>query len=419
MAPPKGYQQMASNENDVMTKERLGRKIDRDIRDLSLMPSSRILRWLVKSSWIVILLQSIYACVNVYLNVVYDWSVCRNVLGIQEGSRPPFLLGTLQFISAFMTGLALNDAIARFKISMTCLLGFKKSLESLRIQLLAGTTDSKLETSVQTLLALAVVLLSKEVAFFTEDFDEPIRSIVKDKFRPCILFSPEVLWTFDRHHWQFLFNDFVTHSWMSDPEGRVMSLYKEMVECWKQLEDLFTVRAPRTSTYIGRLYVQSFFVLVPLMFDDLTTQVMTPFVATMFTGMMELANELADPWDSQCTNSVPLTDTLRYLACPVDTERCDDDHVADGIHWLNRGLSEGSWNSDTPDSKFPRIKHNYPNVGKELNFQLMRTIPDMVNRNSWQEFVRSVSADMDAAQSRGRRMPGYLRQDAYEHGPIF
>lgn len=390
-----------------MNKDRIERKIQRDVRALTTISCRRSMSWLFFATWPVLLFQSSYASINVYLNLRYDWTAHSSLLMLSPGQLP-FLLGTLQFISAFMTGLALNDAVGRFKNSMTSLLGFKNSLESLRTTLLASTSDPGFETAVQTFLAFAVVLLHKEITFFTEDWSHPILEPVCEPYHHSVLLKPEVLWTFSRRHWQFIFQDFLTHSYLLDPGGNVKGLTKEMIDCWKRLEDLFTVRAPRTRHYMTMLSIQLFFFLVPLFNDDVTTQIMTPLVATMFAAMMQLAIEMSDPWDEHGLNSVPLTTTLHYLAMPVETLAGSPECVLHAIQWLNRGLCEGVWTSDSI-IKIPREKHNYPNIGRTITFEFMRTIPEIVNRRHWPEFLNYVGKDMDAAIKRGRRMPVWIR----------
>jgi len=417
----------ADEKDGPMSKERLGRVVSRDVRLLSKFSFTQAVSWIVWVTWPVFLFQSVFACINVYLNAKHGWTVHHNLLMLHDGYRP-YLLATLQLMSAFLTGLAVNDAVVRFKTALSALIGFKNALEGLRTQLLASTEDPKLEVAVQVLLAMAVVLLNKEIAFFTKDYSRPVLEHLSTAHTKSDLFAPEVLWTFTKMHWKFLVQDFLTHSKMSD--SHLQNVFKELVDSWNRLEEMIIVKSPNTRHQLTRAVVQLFFFVVPLFNEDLITQVMVPVVAALFVAMIEFAQELADPWGND-HHSMPLNDMLKYLAWPVDTEGSTEAAVDEAIKWMNKGLrGPAGGNSETVDEKdekdekstakhwetlpgvepkFPRKKRFHPNAGEEITFNGMRTIPQIANRKDWDTFIAAVKDDMKASELRGRDMPVWLR----------
>merc|ERR1712014_479148 len=102
-------------------RARQKRAILRRSRYLTSLSFVDTLKWFLKTTWIIILYQSIYGGLNVYFNVWRGKNIHDDILGLSPGYRP-YLLGTLQFISAFLVGLAVNDAASRYKQAMSALM---------------------------------------------------------------------------------------------------------------------------------------------------------------------------------------------------------------------------------------------------------------------------------------------------------
>merc|ERR1719456_927257 len=56
------------------------------------------------------------------------------------------------------------------------------------------------------------------------------------------------------------------------------------------------VKSPRTSTHLLRAVVNSFLLMIPLCSGSYTTKLATPFIALILVPLMQLSEELEDPF---------------------------------------------------------------------------------------------------------------------------
>lgn len=429
MSSGTAYMRVAPNENsdDIVTdsKQQMERKVMRDVRDLQNMSTATIFWWFVRTSWPVFIYQGILAALIAYYTVDKDWSVHDDVLELKPGARP-YILASLELLIALLTAYVMNESAARFRSSMSALLALKNNGESFRVHMLAFTSDPKLETAVQLFLTWMCVLIRKDIVFYTEDFGKNVFEAVAPEHRPSVLFFPQVLWCFSRRHWEFTVLNFIEHAKLLDPHRKVVSIFDDLIRSWVVIEENLTVKVPRTQIAVMQMAVMLFFFLVPFLYEDTATQVMVPFVSAIFYAMLGLARELNDPWSNRSRSvlsnfcpggktiywsqqhAVPLDDVLALLSAPNATEG-DEFEVQAAVEWLNKGLTEGVWDY-AQDPKIPRPKNNYPNRGETISFEDMRTLPQVCNRKSWRRFCHHEDQDMNAAVSRGRRMPQVLRE---------
>lgn len=252
-----------------------------------------------------------------------------------------------------------------------------------------------------------MLLLAKDIAFNTEDFSQPLGEIVYPGFAESSFVVPEFLWKSNRNHWEYMFFSFITHARLLDPEGSMKKIFGEMIASLKNIEELLKVRAPSTRLAITRVAVQLFFIVIPLFNEDWITQAMVPFVACLFLCMVKLANEISDPWGNDF-HDLPLRLVMMYLSIPEVSET-DAGKTESVVRWLNSGLQCGKWEFNDDDYCIPRPKKQYPQKGQEITFEDVRTISQVMGYKSHESFLKAAGADMDGAESRKRRLPGWLK----------
>jgi hypothetical protein len=201
----------------------------------------------------------------------------------------------------------------------------------------------------------------------------------------------------------------MVHAKMLDKEKACDGYFRDVVNSWKKIEELVMVRTPKTAHTMTRAAVQVFFIVIPVFNEDVVTQVMVPFVAAIFIAMLQLAKELTDPFDESNVHCVPLQDVMFFMAKP-SVMQSESSDVKGAIEWMNRGLTKSEWEFDG-EPKFPRKKNTYPNKGEMINFIDMRNIADIMNMESWDNFIKATNEDMDDAISRNREMPKHLREE--------
>lgn len=393
---------------DVNPRGRIEREANRRIRDLAnlhFFGDRGILWWLIREVGRTLVLYTCYCGLIVSLYIFGHISVPRDILGLQPGFRP-YLVDTLQFLAAFLAGFGVSDAAGRFKSAMAVLVRLKASVEKLRAVLLANTNDPKLRFGVQALICWCMVLLQKQIAFFREDYSVSIGSMIPEEFRDSVLFDPAVLWSFDRPHAEVIFVSFLSEAKLFDGAGQVMQTYKDAVDSWTNIEEMLQVRAPGTKHMLGHVCVSLFLVVLPICNDDLITVILVPFAAGVFFSILQLAHELSDPWGIE-RHDLPLSIVLQFLCMPVWGE--DDVEVASGsLMWLNSGLGQNEW-TWTADHPIPRTKERGASKGKQVNFEDYRSLPMIAGYKTYEGFLQAKKTDMEQAESRGRRMPDYLR----------
>jgi len=398
------YKKLA--DDGTLTKERMLRILDRKVRFMGSLPAGETFRWYVWATWKTFLLQLMLATFNVYMNSVHHWNLHDDALHLPAGYRP-YLLATLNFIAAFLTGLRLNDSVNRYKLAMSALHDMKNSVEGLRTNLCASTIDPKIQTSVQVFIAFMAALIQKSIVYHTEKYDVSILQPVPVAWRESVFFKSEALWAFSRRHWEYLFFTFLQEAKVFDKEGNMWNLYSELRRSWTRIEDMLVVRTPGTSHHLTQAAVQIFFLVIPLFNEDWVTQFMVPFVATIFMAMLQLSSELADPFDDTVTHGVPLAETMQYLSMPLPLEDWSNDEQST-IQWLNEGLRMGMWENKDPEHPIPRVKTIQPHKGETIDFVDMKTIAACFNYKNDEAFLRATRDDLDGAKLRGRKMALYL-----------
>ena len=158
-----------------------------------------------------------------------------------------------------------------------------------------------------------------------------------------------------------------------------------------------------------KIVVLMFLTVMPVFNDDDVTIVLIPVLAAVFMAVLELSNELADPWDCDY-HDVPLRTVMIYLATPQFLEE-DEEQLDAAVAWLNRGLTEDKWDYGRPGDRFaiPRKRLEGTQMGANVDFHDMRSLSKLAGFKSWKVFLEAAEEDMREAEADGRRMPAYLR----------
>jgi len=338
-----------------------------------LFGSEGTLWWTIKSTYTAFLTYSIYsACI-----ITFQYKTGQTVHDLIDlPEKVPSLMATIQFLAAFLTGMAMTEAAARYKSALAAMLEFQNSMDCLATALTSSTSDPKIRIASQCFISWMMVLAQKSIVFFTEDFSDPVAALIDKEIAHCALFEPQVLWAFELPQLHYLFSSFIIGARLWDSrEKTVAQVWNETNGSWKQLYELLTVRTPTTRYTVGKAAVNFFLCLVPIVNEDLASAVMLPIVASMFYAVLNLAKELSDPWGNSL-HDLPLPDVLRYLALPAFKEQ-DQGYVEEAVQWLNKGLKTGDWTHKNGSNPIPRTKATEPNKGETIDFNRMRTLHEV------------------------------------------
>jgi hypothetical protein len=398
-------------DKDQHARQKLLRSIGRRVRSMSSIPTCGrhgTIWWIICSSWKVVFLYSIYGglCIAFW----YKTGVTlHEALGFP--TRPSSISAVIQFLAAFLTGLTMTEAAGRYKAAMASLLEFRDATEALRVSLCSSTGDAKLRVSVNIFISWMMCLFQKSIVFYTEDFSEPLRTFIPIEVGACVLYRPEVLWSFDLVQFQYVFSNFMLQSQLWDrKEKMIEKLWQRMLSAFKVLHELLQVRSPTTKFTVGKIAVNMFLVSIPLVNGDFTSPLILPIVAGMFYCVLTLAKELADPWGDgdDGLHVLPLNEVMKFLSSPMFAET-DMDEINSSVEWLSSGLQNGIWTYSKGKDTIPRHKAADPNKGEIIDFAAMRTLAEVAGFRSWESFLLHQVQDMGTAERNGRRMPVYLR----------
>lgn len=393
--------------SEELSKARLARITDRELRRIHTL---QFWGWDGMLLWFIGTTSSTFAfyasiCGAILILHHYGIKLNEDILGLEPGYRP-FLMQALQFLAAFLVGVGLTDAVTRYKAAMSALTDLSDSVENLRMVLLSSTEDPKFRVAVQVHISWMIVLLRKKIAFFAEDFEQPIGTLIPHAFGDSVLFQPEVLWAFDRAQAEFVFHSFLANAKLLDKEGLVKKGSDEMIRCWKMIASLLMVRSPTTRHVLGRTCVELFLIGIPLFNEDIVTLIVLPFVAAVLVAISHLSTEIAEPWGEDF-HDLPMDDILYFLSVPSWFGK-DQQVAPECVAWLNRGMSDNDW-TWKGDSPVPREKRRGSSKGVVINFEDYRTLAEIDGHETFQELLSSHGRDMNEAEARGRRMPKYLR----------
>jgi hypothetical protein len=323
----------------------------------------------------------------------------------------PYVICTLQFLATFLAGFGLNEAAQRFKSALAALLAFQQSAEELRSLLIGSTDDPKFRFAVQVFITWLVVIMRKTITFFSEDFAHPISELIPAPMRDCVLFCPEVLYSFDRARAELVFDKFLKNARL-DKDSRVETMFNKSMSAFNSITELLVVRSPYTKHLLTRIAVCTFLFVIPFIQEDFITVYLLPPVAAMFIAILQLSGELADPWGDD-DHDLPLKEVMGVLVRPLWFEG-DEEKAAESLRWLNAGLTENRWDhpgEKTPDGYINTIPRNKVEDGSglEVNFKDFRTLSEIAaGLKIWSSFLDSTTKDMDRSRSHGHRMPDYL-----------
>jgi len=304
------------HENARAIRPKLLRTIGRRIRSMSAIPTlgrDGTLVWLIRATWRPFVFYSAYGggCITYWYRTGHT---VHEALFFPE--KVSTLSATLQFLAAFLTGLTISEAGARYKAAMASLLEFRDATEALRVSLCSSTPDPKLRVSVHIFISWMICIFQKTIVFFTEDFSDPLRTFIPNEVCQCAVFRPEVLWTYDLVQVQYVFTNFMLQSQLWDrKEKTIEKIWARMLNALNELSSLLQVRSPTTKFTVGNIAVNLFLISIPLVNADLISPVVLPVVAAMFYAVLRLSFELGDPWGEGADglHDLPLLDVMRFF----------------------------------------------------------------------------------------------------------
>lgn len=364
-----------------------------------------MLIWVVKKVYKSFIFYAILCSCVLYLQCGLGFRLAEDLLHIVPGYCP-FLMQALQFLAAFLVGVGLTDAVSRYKSAMEGLTKLSESIENLRMVLLSSTEDTKFRVAAQVHITWLVVLLRKRIAFYTEDFEQPLTELINEDFANSILFKPEVLWAFDLAQAEFVLKRFLVNAKLVDKEGMVTKVFTQAQVSQEAITSLLMVRSPTTTHMLGRTCVELFLLAIPMFNDDIVTMCLLPFVASAMLAIVHLSAEIAEPWGEEY-HHLPVRSVMHFLSVPSWFGN-DQAQAPEAIAWLNKGMIDNNWawNGNDP---IPREKRAGSSKGEFISFEDYRTLHHLTGYKTFAEFIRVKAKDMAEAEARGRRMPKYLR----------
>lgn len=384
------------------SKQRLGRHASRRIRHIGtmkLLGADGILWWCISHAWREWLVYIFLAIISMFMKPK----------GFHPGEDTNYSSGVLEFLAAFLACTALTDAAARFDKALTSLLVLKNSAEGFRSNVLASTGDPKFKVAIDVFMSLLMVLLQKNICFFTEDFEtQDISNLLNASSRTCVLFRPEVVWSLEISDVQYLIQNFLDECFFWDRQGLLKDKFDCMFSSWNHIAVLLQTPVPRTRRVLTKFVTYMFLAIIPFFDKSCLTHAIMPVVAMLLCVVLRLSAELDDPWSGH-KHGVPIHDIMQFIASPK--WRGTDVEVS--IEWLNRGLMNGQWEfvDDNDRSSIPRKKHKQPNKGELIDFSGMRTLAEVMGFELYEDFAMYQCQDMDGATSRNRKMPVFLRKE--------
>jgi hypothetical protein len=331
--------------------------------------------------------------------------LAEDIFGITPGYCP-FLMQALQFLAAFLVGVGLTDAVTRYKSALEALCQLSSSVENLRMVLLSSTEDTKFRIAVQVHITWLIVLLRKKIAFYTEDFDLSLSTLINSDFSDCILFKPEVLWAFDLNQAEFILKRFLVNARLIDKEGLVSKVFNQASASCETITNLLMVRSPSTRHMLGRTCVELFLLAIPMFNDDIVTLCLLPFVASAMLAIIHLSTEIAEPWGEDY-HHLPVQSVMHFCSVPSWFGN-DQVEAAEAIAWMNKGMIDNDW-TWVGKHPIPREKRRGSDKGAFISFEDYRPLHHLSGYKTFSEFINSKEKDMREAESRGRRMPKFLR----------
>jgi len=405
-------------EKDHGGRQKILRSIGRRVRSMSSIPfcgRSGTLYWIISSTWLIFFFYALYGggCIAFWY---YTGRSVHEALDFP--TRPSSLSASIQFLAAFLTGLTMTEAAGRYKAALAALLEFRDATESLRVSLCSSTPDPKLRVSVHLFISWMMCLFQKSIVFYTEDFSDSIRNLIPNEATQCVLFQPELLWKFDLVEFQYVFSSFMVNSQLWDHRDKTIEkLWIRMLHAHHTLNELLQVRSPTTKLTVGKIAVHFFLLSIPLVNGDFVSPIILPMVAAMFYAILQLSQELGDPWGmvgGQDLHELPLLQVMGFLALPMFAE-LDFPEIDATVRWLNTGLLTGAWTFGG-ENPIPRTKAIDPNKGCVIDFEAQRTLGEVAGFKTWDSFLMHQRQDMGAAERNGRRMPVYLKWNVVEPG---
>jgi hypothetical protein len=345
-------------------------------------------------------------------------SQMQRILGLpNDPTYTPYFVSCLELLTAFLAGFALTESLSRYATATSTLIKFMDNVENLRIQLLSGTNDPKFRYAVQVFITWFVVMVRKKITFYTEDFTKSVGVYISTEMEDCILFQPEVLWLCEEGHCEYLFLRFLREAKM-DRFSTFAGTYDAAIGSLKNLQELLMSQPPKTKAVMTRIVCDAYIISIPLLNRDNLTRCLLPFVGGFFILINNMAEELSNPWGTggeEDPHDLPLQEVLAAVSAPTWPVH-ESESYESSMKWLNRGLTESVWIHDghvnekgKRVNEIPRKKNRGEGRGEEIDFDDFRSIPDLMGKDSWNDFILHGKSDMDAAISRGRRMPYYLR----------
>jgi len=400
-------------EQGHINKSSLIRKGSRAVRRFANLPivgKKGVFHWFCHTSRYVFIFYALYSLLTfTFSDNINRLRAAWNITGT------PYLVTPIQVIAAFLTGFSMNSAIGRFKSAMSALIALQNDVEHFRVCALATSHDPKIRVSVHCFIVWMLILVRKRIAFFTEDYSVPLRDLLDPlqdsepnsphDLSTCILFKPEVIFSFQSEHFAFITSHFLSAAKLTSKETQLDSILGKLLTSWKAIENLLQVRSPTTAIVLNRLVVHVWLMSVPL-FADRCSIVALPFVASIWQALLSLAVELSDPW-GHSFHDLPLDLVLNTLAAP--NSHADKESIQSSIEWLNRGLTTDNWTCEDPVYPIPRQCRRGANKGANMDFDQMICLNEVAGYPTWEQFMDSASDELQISHVHHRRLAEYCR----------
>jgi len=400
-------------DDEPMTKSKLMRAANREVRRFANLPiwgKDGVMMWFVRTSWKTFLFYSLYAVGSfVFADQILE---VRNNLSI---TSTPYLATPMQLLAAFLTGMTMSSAMTRFNSALSHLSALQNAVENFRLCLLGSTHDPKFRIASQCFLMWMTILVRKGISFYTADYSHPLQDLLDPlqsrnrnptgDMSKCVLFKPEVLWSFDGAHFGFITRHFLSATKLAHHESNVEASLDKVISAYEAIQNLLQVHAPTTGPWLNGVTVHAWLLFVPI-FGDPASRVTLPFVAIIFQAVLTLAVELNDPWGNDF-HDLPLQTVMASMAAPAWTEK-DQECIPEVIEWLNRGLTANVWTKDEQGYPIPRKVRRGPRFGQDIHFGEMLSLYEVAGFATWDEFMASARNDLANAKSHDRRMASYV-----------
>lgn len=282
-----------------------------------------------------------------YILAYFCWALACYYLSIAAPNfaklmHASFTLKVLTFLVGILISLTLKEALDRYRACLAALIDFRDEFRSfwyfLQLQLLQNEGARLVFDLHMVAFAMSVIrfiLRKEEVAM------DSVYGLVQKEFRQCCLFEQEGVYASVGSNPEYF--ELLVVAWLRSLG--VMDRDVRLRWQWARgkLHTLITaqrVRSPKTSAHLLRAVVHVFLLSIPVCSESVSTKLATPVICMVLMSLLELAEELEDPFGLD-EHDLPWPVLLATVTrCRVAAPK---DFISGTIAFFNESCRTGEW----------------------------------------------------------------------------